>query len=352
MHHLPPAPEPAVPPRDVLALDVGGANVKAADGTGWTHAEPFAMWRERGRLTEVLTRIVRQAAARRLVATMTGEIADCFACRAEGVGHIVEAVAAAAASAGFPPPGIYRLDGRFASPGEARAEPLMVAASNWHAVARLAASMARSDRALLVDIGSTTTDIVPLVDGRPAPQAWDDVGRMATGELVYSGMERTPIAAVVRWLPHGGFRRPVAAERFADTRDAWLLLGGLPDDPGCHDTADGGPATVAAARARIARMMLLDPPDLAPADAVRAAERIAAVQARRIARAIDRVAAAAGRRPEVIVHSGHGERLARMAVARLGWPVAAISLPALLGPAVSRSAPAHALALIARGELP
>lgn len=352
MHPHSPAPESPALLREVLALDVGGANVKAADGTGWTHAEPFAMWREPGRLAAVLTRIVRDAAPRRLIATMTGEIADCFACRAEGVGHIVEAIAAAAASGGCPPPGIYRLDGRFASPGEACAEPLAVAASNWHAVARLAASVARADRALLVDIGSTTTDIVPLVDGRPAPQAWDDAGRMATGELVYMGVERTPVAAIARRLPHGGLRRPVAAERFADTRDAWLLLGDLAGDPDCHDTADGGPATAAGARVRIARAMLVDPPDMTHADAVRAAERIAAVQARRIARAIDRVAAGGGRRPEVVVYSGHGERLARMAVARLGWPIAEVSLPELLGPAVSRSAPAHALALIAMGQLP
>ncbi|MFM8734032.1 MAG: hydantoinase/oxoprolinase family protein [Pirellulales bacterium] len=283
---------------------------------------------------------------------MTGEIADCFACRAEGVRHIVEALAAAAASCGCEAPGIYRLDGRFVSPAAACADPLAVAASNWHAVARLAASIPRAHRALLVDIGSTTTDIVPLVDGRPAPRAWDDVGRMATGELVYTGVERTPVATVVRWLPHGGLRRPVATERFADTRDAWLLLGDLGEDPACRDTADGGPATAAAARVRIARTMLLDPPDVTHADAVQAATRIAAVQARRIARAIDRMATAAGWRPEAIVYSGHGERLARLAVARLGWPVEERSLPALLGPAVSRSAPAHALALIALGELP
>ena len=29
----------------VLAFDVGGANIKAADGLGWTRAEPFALWR-------------------------------------------------------------------------------------------------------------------------------------------------------------------------------------------------------------------------------------------------------------------------------------------------------------------
>ena len=63
----------------VLAFDIGGANLKAADGVGWCHAEPFAMWKERGRLVDALRRIRgMRPDCRRFVATMTGEIADCF----------------------------------------------------------------------------------------------------------------------------------------------------------------------------------------------------------------------------------------------------------------------------------
>lgn len=352
MHAPSLAPDAPALHRDVLALDVGGANVKAADGTGWTHAEPFAMWREPGRLADVLTRIVQAATPRRLVATMTGEIADCFAGRAEGVAHIVEAVVAAASAAGCELPEFYAVDGRLLAADAARRAPLAVAAANWHAVARLAGAVAGHERALLVDIGSTTTDIVPLVAGTPAPLAADDPGRMLSGELVYTGIERTPVSAVVRWLPHGGRRRPVASERFADVRDAWLLLGDLPEQPHCHDTADGGPSTADAARVRIARTMLLDPAAVTMHDAVRASRRIARAQAGIVTRAAERVATACGWRPEAVVCSGHGEALGRLALRRLGWAPIVVSLLTVLGPAVSRSAPAHALALIARGELP
>ncbi len=337
--------------RDVLALDVGGANIKAADGSGWTHAEPFAMWHDAPHLADVLTRILRDVGPRRVVATMTGEIADCFADRREGVVHIVRALAAAAEACGCGPAGIYRVDGRIVATDDAVADPLAVAASNWHAVARLAASFVPRARALLVDIGSTTTDIVPLVDGRPVPLAADDAGRMETGELVYTGVERTPVPAIVRGVPHRGIRRPVASERFAESRDAWLVLGGLDESPASRETADGGPFTLEGARIRLARTMLMEPSLVTTAAAEEAAVWIAEAQARQVARALHRVVRQCGGRPDAVVYSGHGERLARMAFDRLGWSVTAVSLPAVVGAAVSRSAPAHALALIARGEL-
>ncbi len=343
-------PPPA--PSDVLALDIGGANLKAADGTGWTRAEPFAMWREWERLTDAVGKLIADRRPRRLVVTMTGEIADCFPDRAAGVAHIVSAVASAANAHGCGPADIYRIDGKFVSPEVAVADPLSVAASNWHAVARLAAAQAGHDRAFLVDIGSTTTDIVPLAHRRPAPLASDDAGRMLSGELVYTGVERTPLAAIVRSLPHGTVRRPIASEKFAESRDAWLLRGELTADAASHDTADGGPFTRAAAHIRIARSMLLEPNEVSPHDADRAAAWVAEAQARQVARALARVARGRGWLPEAVVLSGHGDQLAQMAVARMGWTVDLISLPARLGLAVSRSAPAHALALIACGGLP
>jgi probable H4MPT-linked C1 transfer pathway protein len=336
---------------DLIALDVGGANLKAADGCGWTHTEPFALWREWRRLPDALSRIIATTRSRRVVATMTGEIADCYASRAAGVAHIVESLVAAAGGDAAAV-SVYLVDGRLVPAADAVHAPHLAAASNWHAIARLAAAHAPAPRSLLVDVGSTTTDIVALVDGTPAPLERDDAGRMQSGELVYTGVERTPLAALVRVLPHGEVVRPVAAERFADSRDAWLLVGGLPENAADHDTADGGPATRDAARVRLARTMLLEPSDLCPVDAAAAAERCVAVQGRRVAAALRHVADRHGWSPDGIVLSGHGTALARRALART-WPAApVVSLGDVLGAAVSRVAPAHALALIARGTLP
>ena len=246
---------------------------------------------------------------------------------------------------------MYLVDGTIVPADEACRRPLEAAASNWHALARLAAAHAPTGRSFLVDVGSTTTDIVAISDGVPLPLARDDVGRMAAGELVYTGVERTPIAAIVRALPWRGERRPVAAERFAESRDAWLLLGAIEEDPASCHTADGRPAVRAAAAARMARMLLIDPEDFSPADAAAAAACCGEAQGRQVARALARVAGRVGWRPSGLVLSGHGECLARRALGRLGWRGEIVSLPERLGRDVSRAAPAHALAMIARGLL-
>lgn len=350
MHAPAPRAAPASGPGGILALDVGGANLKAADGLGHVVAEPFELWRRRHELAGRLADLVAARRPGLVVATMTGEIADCYPDRATGVCEIVAAVEAAAAACGAAA-GIYLVDGRIVPPDEARRRPAAAAASNWHALARLAAAHAGADAALLLDVGSTTTDILLLDRGGAVVLASDDPGRMASGELVYTGIERTPLAALVRSLPCGGRRVPVAAETFARSQDVWLLLGGLPEDPASLDTCDGAPATRTAARRRLARNLLVDVEALDDAAARQAAAHAAALQAGRVAAAIRRVLAAHRVAPAAVVLSGHGTALAEAALERAGLRLPRVSLERILGPAVSRAAPAHALALVAAGAI-
>ena len=91
---------------------------------------------------------------------------------------------------------------------------------------------------------------------RPASSSFTE--RLLACELVYTGVERTPLAAVVSRLPWRAGQCPLAAELFATTADAYLLLGDLPEEPTNLDTADGRPRTRSAAHARIARMFCAD----------------------------------------------------------------------------------------------
>jgi probable H4MPT-linked C1 transfer pathway protein len=328
-----------------LALDIGGANIKAADGRGYCAIEPFALWREHERLAEVLRGVIANAPrCDHLAATMTGELADCFATKEDGVRHIVGAIKTAANGRHAL---VYLYDGRLVEPPVALQNPQLAAAANWHALARFAGRFATTGCAILIDVGSTTTDIIPLVNGHPRCQGHTDTERLLSGELVYTGVERSPICAVVQKLPYRGRLCPVAQELFATTRDAYLVLEELPEERDNRNTADGRPATREAAQARLARCLCADTTTFKSEDAVAAAEAIRLRQ-------LDTIAAAAaqviGRLPgacEAIILSGGGEFLARRVVGRMKSQARIHSLSQELGPDLSRCAPAHALAVLA-----
>jgi len=232
-----------------IGLDIGGANLKAATAAGGARSRPFALWKNPNGLTaELATLIGDWLPSDRLAVTMTGELCDCFSDRAEGVRHIVRAVTEVA---GQTPVFIWRTDGQFATPAETVDDPLPAASANWLALATFAATYQPAGPAILLDIGSTTTDIVPLMDGKPAPRGRTDYDRLKSGELLYTGARRTPVSALLE--PGEGM-----AEFFATTLDVYLVLGEVPEDESDRDTADGRPATKEFARARLARMLGAD----------------------------------------------------------------------------------------------
>ena len=140
-----------------LAFDVGGANIKLATTDGHTESRPFALWRHPDRLASELASMRRAApACDSVAATMTGELADCYATKRAGVRSIIDAICE---SADGQPVSIYMTDGSFVSPDEAREQFMLAAASNWHALASYAARVFPGN-AVLVDIGSTTSDVI------------------------------------------------------------------------------------------------------------------------------------------------------------------------------------------------
>jgi probable H4MPT-linked C1 transfer pathway protein len=177
---------------------------------------------------------------------------------------------------------------------------------------------------------------------------------LLAGELVYTGVERTPVSAIVRSLPWRGDEYPVASELFATSADAYLMLSELPEDPQYLDTADGRPRTRAAARTRLARMVCADASVFTDDDAHRAGVAIRESQLEMLATAANRVIARMPATPRTIILSGHGEFLGRTLLSRLAWGGTrpeVLSLNKALGPQISRCAPAHALAVLAEERL-
>lgn len=329
-----------------LGLDIGGANLKVSDGGRYARSVSFALWQEPEGLTQQLQRLIAESpASDRLSVTMTGELADCFATKAEGVQFILQAMVEAAEGRETR---VYLTDGRMVAPSVAMSKPEVTAASNWHALASYAGRYAPDAAALLLDIGSTTCDVIPLVDGRPAAQGRNDTKRLLSGELVYTGVERTPLCAVASRVPYRGQECPIAGELFATMRDAYIVLGELPERPEDADTADGRPATTVASRARLGRMICADHEQFDPEDASAMARAFADAQASSICVAVKKVATHMPSPPQTVVLSGHGEFLARRVLSESGLNVRVVSLAERLGPEMSRVATAYALAVLAR----
>jgi probable H4MPT-linked C1 transfer pathway protein len=325
---------------NILGLDIGGANLKAAHTSGVARLRPFPLWKNPAGLPDALRELLQELPPfERLAVTMTGELCDCFESKRQGVSAILDAVDAVA---GRTPVRVWRTDGRFVDSPTARWTPLQTAAANWYALAVYAGRHAPSGPALLLDIGSTTTDIIPLKDGRPVPRGRTDPERLQSNELVYTGVRRTPLCAV---LGTNG-----AAEFFATTRDVFLVLGQEREDPTDHDTADGRPATRAAAHARLARMLCADLETSTEDERRKLAEFSLLRQVYQLASAVGTVSKRLTGPPRTVVLSGAGEFLAQLVLTKQEAfpPCSVVFLSHKLGPELSCAAAAFAVAVLAK----
>ncbi len=329
----------------LLAIDVGGAALKAANGLGFAASRPFELWKRPHELSAALADLIALSPpCDRVFATMTGELADCFATKGEGVAQICTSLLAAAESRVLR---IYLTDGSAVSAEEACERPLAAAASNWQILARFAGRFALPGAGLLIDVGSTTTDLVPLLDGVPCPHGWTDPERLMCGELVYTGVERSPVCAIAGALPYRGGQCPTAQELFATIGDAYRWLGELPEEPDNCSTTDGRPATKAFSRDRLARSICADRTLFDDEDALAAARAIAVAQQAKIGVTLHGLVRRMGTPLKSVIISGQGEFLARAVMQKLRTDATVISLSEQLGHQVSRVAPAHALAVLA-----
>jgi probable H4MPT-linked C1 transfer pathway protein len=330
----------------VLGWDIGGVNTKVAGVAGGTvvavRSVPFELQHDPG---GGLVAVLRQLAADTSAVepdlhavTMTAELSQMFRTKREGVHFVLEAVQTAFPNAAIL---VYGTDGRFLSVADALEQPLLVAAANWAATARVVAQSVADG--LLIDIGTTSTDIIPIVGGEVAALGWTDPDRLASGELVYSGAVRTPVEALAAFVPLSGGEIGVSAEGFALSGDVHLWRGDLEPEDYTAPTPDRRPATREFAGERLARAVCADREMLDEWTITTLADGFAAAQVERIADAIARVRA---RHPSLrtAIVTGLGAFIAARAARRAGLEEMA------LGDDVGRCAPAASVALLACGD--
>ena len=415
---------------DWLGIDIGGANIKAATTRGQALSVPFALWKEPENLAGELSKIVARFAGdeNRLAVTMTGELADCFRTKAEGVRFIVAAVEKAAGSR---PVRFYTTHGLFVDANAARNVYLRVAAANWHALASFSTRFLTQARevqplllpsvseetgnrsAVLLDVGSTTTDIVPIrsdvvaVGGNATKEiAWHplpvgegrgegiaeeigqplkidvdsekpltltlsqrereqecdlpsrmvprrnfaggltDTDRLVASELVYAGVVRTPLCAMIQHVNYRGRNCGIARELFATMLDVYLMLDEISESDDTSQTADGRAANKACAIDRLARMICADSEIFNARDAIDFSQQAREAQVKLVGHAVLAVAEQMPF-PRHVVISGQGEFLAREIAQRFLPDAEIISLGAQIGQQLSQVAPAYAVAVLA-----
>ncbi len=300
---------------NVIGLDIGGANLKAANSDGTSVSRTFPIWQRPDQLdTELADLIEPLGEPNAFAVTMTAELADCFSTKVEGVRFILGKVEEIAKRK---PVHVWQTGGEFVDPEVAAEIPLLVAAANWHALATWLGRMVPTGPAMLVDIGTSTTDVIPLLDGRPVALGMTDVERLLNGELLYTGSRRTPLFALAHSIPLRGGHCPMAAELFATTLDVNLILGLLPEDSTNTDTANGKPATVPHAIDRLTRMLCCDRTELTDDEVRDMAGFLHDVQTQRIRGCIDKVRLRlpepAANLPHVLI-SGSGSFIAQSVV--------------------------------------
>lgn len=255
----------------IVGWDIGGVQSKCACISGdfaflSSKDMTFEIWKDPGKLSTVLEYLASDIplSDTAMAITMTAELSDCFTTKAEGVRFVLEAFIDTF-------PGIQLMclgtNERWVPVEKAMGDPINFAATNWIAAAR---EMARSiGDGIWIDVGSTTTDIIPIKENALYVRGRNDTDRLRFGELVYTGLIRSNPNALASRLPFKGDWYRTSNEYFALMGDCYLLLGEIdPEDYSCTPPDSGSVNTEGAAR-RLARLICADaslakPEDLLP----------------------------------------------------------------------------------------
>ena len=316
----------------ILGLDIGGANTKAASSDGsMAECVYLPLWRD-APLGEVLQRFAERD-PEAVGVVITGELADCYRSKIEGITSIKAAVEKA-----FRCP-IYF----WGVNGFGWRDLTELAAANWSASAALVAMEFRN--CLFVDMGSTTTDIIPIRNNVLASTT--DYLRLVNGELVYTGMLRTSIGSLLRAAMLDEHNVQLSPELFAITADAYLVTSQISPEQYSCDTPDGFGKDVASALRRLARTVCADLDEIGESPAVSIAKQAVDLQLKVVTQAIERQSAK--HHINEVVATGIGEKIIARASRNLGMNC--ICLSEKYGKRISDIFPAYAVAKLLENRL-
>ncbi|KAF5079815.1 hydantoinase/oxoprolinase family protein [Methanobacterium aggregans] len=246
----------------IAGFDIGGANTDLAvvdfDESGnikgiKTDFKYLPMWMKKDELKEALIELLGSEVDEvdAVAVSMTAELVDAYKTKKEGVLDI----ATKSDETFTVPVGFVGLNGIMDLEG-IKQDPLRAAAANWVATAPIAAKL--SPDCIMIDTGSTTTDIIPIKNGKECSKGRSDLERLKTGELIYTGTLRTNVAALVDKVPLDGEWVRVASELFAVTADIHMVLENIEESDYICSTPDGAGKSPEECMRRISRVICGD----------------------------------------------------------------------------------------------
>ncbi|MBM4240830.1 MAG: H4MPT-linked C1 transfer pathway protein [Euryarchaeota archaeon] len=274
----------------IAGFDIGGANSDLAiinfDDYGnvlniKTKFKYLPMWIKKDELEMALLELLGNDRNKidAVGVCMTAELVDAYKTKKEGVLDIARKIEETFSM----PIGFVGLEGML-SFDKLLLNPLKVAAANWIATAELASRI--SNNCIIVDVGSTTTDIIPIKNGSECAAGRSDLERLGTGELVYTGALRTNIATLIYKVPFKGHWLRVSSELFAITADIHLVLGNISKNDYTCSSPDGAGKSRSESIRRISRVVCGDMDVLSTSDVFEIAKYIYKTQVKQISKAV------------------------------------------------------------------
>jgi len=255
----------------ILGLDIGGANTKAAVLSfknkeiidAISYIEYFPFWEKtKSQIDELFQRIISDFLSNKKVSlkgvdyvavTMTAELSDAFQTKKEGVLMITDAL-----SRVFNNKKLYFItsNNEFIKSSDVKEQYKYIAASNWTSTALFLGNFITNG--ILIDAGSTTIDIIPIINSIPSSMGKTDIGRLLNHELIYTGGLRATIPSITQYVPYKGNRVRISFEKFALISDIHRILGNISEREYINDTADNRSKSMEDCYARLARMICMD----------------------------------------------------------------------------------------------
>ena len=252
-------------------MDIGGANTKAAlldfkdkkIVNTYSYIEYFPFWEKT--ITEIptlLRRVVENLVEKNnikledinfIAVTITAELSDAFQTKREGILIILNALDKI-----FDKNKLKFITNRskFIDYNTAKSDYFLIFAANWSSTALFLGQFIPT--CILIDAGTTTIDIIPILDSTPVPKGKNDISRLMNHELIYTGGLRATIPSITHHVPYKDKNVRISFEKFALISDIHRILNNISEEEYINDTADNRSKSLENCYARLSRVICMD----------------------------------------------------------------------------------------------